>query len=255
MADIHNKRPPIGYANQIYHQRLKLTKSSNKQSPIGYCCQIDEHLRIMNSTRFLVTIFLLFLFIDFSRAQNLRYSILEEQDPDLDGFVGNVKENADLDPAHMDEYVFSFRYDDDNYRLFTINPRTGIIRTKSKLDRESICLQNQGISDCEVALDVTVRPVDYFKIVKIVVVILDVNDHVPEFGTDKVVRSVSEDILTGITLSLPQAVDADSGVNAIQNYKIQPLQDGGMNADKKFGLQVGSFFLYQIVGRKLLLFI
>ena len=48
----------------------------------------------------------------------------------------------------------------------TLGPRDGVIRTSGPLDRDALPACRKRDS-CEVTLDVTVQPVDYFRIIKV----------------------------------------------------------------------------------------
>lgn len=160
-------------------------------------------------------------------SEVLHYTIYEEEP--AKHFVANVKVDAKLNSLeHSDKFVYSLRYQTGNYLLFTIDASDGVIRTKQTIDRESVCLHTHP---CTMELDITISPVEYFQIVKVSVTVKDKNDHPPVFPQSKVLRSISEEIVPGITFPLPHAEDPDSGINTVQGYNMAPTSS-------KFGLRI-----------------
>ena len=170
------------------------------------------------------------MFLGLCQCQTLQYSIFEEGEAIQ--VVANLKNDAQLSPDASSDYVFSLRYFSGNYKLFEIDSATGILQTSQSIDREEICPYT---NPCKIELDITVRPVSDLQIIKVSVEILDVNDHAPTFPQKTVTRSISEDIVEGITFSLPSAEDPDAGQNSIQRYTIESLY-GPTNTH--FGLQM-----------------
>lgn len=61
---------------------------------------------------------------------------------------------------------------------FDIGPTSGVIRCTAELDRDgpAMCRQRET---CEIALSVIVQPVQYLRVIRVVIVIVDVNDNSP----------------------------------------------------------------------------
>lgn len=114
--------------------------------------------------------------------------------------------------------------------LMSIDPRTGIIRTATRLDRDSLCLTtgtgsggNIGVDDtCQIRMDVVVQPMTHFRIVTVAVDVVDINDNSPRFDVDFRSYDLVETSPPFVTaLSIPAATDADSGVNGVQEYRLE----------------------------------
>jgi hypothetical protein len=112
--------------------------------------------------------------------------------------------------------------------LFSVDEMLGTIRTADKLDREALCRRTTEVqhtssvtvTPCIVRFDVAVRPMTHFRIVRVRVEILDVNDNEPTFPVGSISLALPETAAPGTSLHLPVAVDADSGVNGVRNYML-----------------------------------
>ena len=136
--------------------------------------------------------------------------------------IGNIATKARLDEqfdeAILKEFLYGFLTQPDfNKTYLAIEQHTGIIRTVERIDRDLICPQQVH---CTAKFDVAVRPMEYFRIIKVSVEIFDVNDNKPRFPERRVEFDISESTLTGTSFSLPAARDPDSGANGIQEYKL-----------------------------------
>ncbi|ELU00169.1 hypothetical protein CAPTEDRAFT_100575, partial [Capitella teleta] len=117
---------------------------------------------------------------------------------------------------------------------FVIDRKSGVISTKTALDREALC---PYIETCEIDLDVKILPVDYFQIVKVVVYIVDINDNAPRFPQDRIPLDIPENTPQGTPIyQIPAAEDEDSGINGVQTYRLRSINSDS-NIDK-FGLRV-----------------
>jgi len=103
--------------------------------------------------------------------------------------------------------------------LFTIDERRGVIRTAQRLDRDTLCRRTVDES-CYIRFDVAVRPMTHFRIVRVRVEIVDVNDNAPVFPRPAISLALPESAAAGTSLHLPAAFDADSGVNGLVHYVI-----------------------------------
>jgi len=115
--------------------------------------------------------------------------------------------------------------------LFTIDERGGMIRTAQRLDRDTLCRRSLDES-CYIRFDVAVRPMTHFRIVRVRVKIVDVNDNAPVFPRPAVSLNLPESAAIGTSLHIPAAFDADSGVNGLVRYVIMTSSD----ADNPFQL-------------------
>ncbi len=167
-----------------------------------------------------------------TEGEHLEYFILEE----LPGgtLMGNVAIDAGLTDKYDAPTLDSFRYSflnqpDPRQKLFAIEETTGIVKTSQVIDRDIICAQKPT---CQIWLHVAIQPPQYFQVIKILVDILDVNDHEPEFNDPEISLVISESSYAGKTFSLPTATDADSASYGILYYELRP------NSNKKFDLSV-----------------
>lgn len=146
--------------------------------------------------------------------------------------VGNVIIDFGLDLKYNQTVLSGLRFSfltqtNPNVRFFTIDNQTGVIRTRSRIDREAIC---PGADQCTLKLDVAVQPLKFFQILQVKVEILDKNDNHPVFREKRVMQQISESAEIGSGFVLPPAVDADSARNGIRRYELVP-------AGSKFELQ------------------
>jgi len=72
---------------------------------------------------------------------------------------------------------------------FTVGDRDGRLMTSSPVDREGACPQ-RDVTDCVIRLDVAVRPLAVFRLIRVAVTILDINDHAPVFSTTRYIPVV-----------------------------------------------------------------
>lgn len=109
-------------------------------------------------------------------------------------------------------------------QLFSVSKGTGKIYTTQKLDAETLCRHN---TECFQTMKVAVRRGESFiKILKIKIIIQDVNDHQPEFPEQRVEIEFSERDGKGTKISIPNAIDKDVGaLNSQIKYQIQNIDE------------------------------
>jgi len=103
--------------------------------------------------------------------------------------------------------------------LFTIDEHRGQIRTAQRLDRDVLCRRILDES-CYIRFDVAVRPMTHFRIVRVRVEVVDVNDNAPVFPVSSIRLALPESAAPGTSLHIPAATDADSGLNGVVTYVI-----------------------------------
>ena len=84
------------------------------------------------------------------------------------------------------------------------------------LDRERLCSSSAEV--CRAQLDVTVTPLRLLRLIRVSVVIDDVNDHAPAFPVSYATMSMYELAPPGSRFPLPVATDADSGRYRVRDY-------------------------------------
>ena len=161
----------------------------------------------------------------------LEYFLLEELSANL--LIGNAAVDARLsdifNASIMSQLTYSFVPDvDERQYLFDIDSNNAIIKTTQQIDRDTLCPGSQA---CYVLLHVQVHPVSLNKVIRILVEILDINDHKPEFPESRMDLTILESAPRGSDFILPPATDSDSGKNAIQGYEL-------VGTTEKFELQV-----------------
>lgn len=115
--------------------------------------------------------------------------------------VGNVKNDSAALQRHSPEVLaqleFSLQHSSGVYALFRLDRRTGVLTTVRPLDREAL------YPDTTIELSIRVMPARYFAIVKVAIVIIDVNDNPPHFPEPQVALVVPETTRPGAIFALP----------------------------------------------------
>lgn len=170
----------------------------------------------------------------------LEYTVAEELP--VETFVGNVATDAGFDRKYSSAVFDRLRYgfltlpSSGDVVYFSIDERTGVIRTATVIDRETACTDNRypantantdrGDSNadrCSIKFDVAVRPIEYFRIVRVHVEIEDINDHSPTFVPDFLALEISESVQPGTEFVLPQAEDADGSNFRVVHYDLRQV--------------------------------
>lgn len=147
----------------------------------------------------------------------LEYDFNEEQP--AGAIVGNVRTDARLGldalPSDMLATVrFTQRHRNE---FFVVDETSGDITSTQLIDRELLC---PYVNVCEQTLEVTVTPLTLFQLVRVIINVVDVNDHDPVFPTDWLTLDVVETTKIGSTFSLPEAEDADSQPLSVSGYRL-----------------------------------
>ncbi len=150
----------------------------------------------------------------------LEYFLLEELQENL--MIGSAAIDARLRDIYNESLLSTLRYSfvpgiDERQHLFEIDEQTSIIKTAQVIDRDGLC---PGSNACYVLLHVRVYPEYLNKTIRILVEILDINDHAPTFPEKYINLNIPESAPIGTQFILPPATDIDSGVNAIQRYEL-----------------------------------
>ena len=147
--------------------------------------------------------------------------------------VGNVLEDSGLASRYPPDVVnnLKFSFLSEPRVSFTIGASDGIIRTSDRIDRDVIC-PNKDI--CRVDLDIAVRPVQYFQIIKATVDIVDLNDNWPKFPDPQITHPILESATVGSSFVIPSAIDEDSPKYSIQRYELAP------SSSAKFELKIAT---------------
>jgi len=167
------------------------------------------------------------------------YELLEEQPSGT--YVGNVIRDANLTAIYGSDVIdlgrLRFRFMRPPSPVeFIVDPTSGDVRTgRGRVDRESICAPRS--ITCTVRADVAVHPVEYFRIIRLTVVIVDINDGTPKFPENSLITlDVLESVAVGSVISLPTAVDPDSPPNSVTAYRIMTSSDDAFGTRRRFRL-------------------
>ncbi|XP_026640636.1 protocadherin-19 isoform X6 [Microtus ochrogaster] len=173
---------------------------------------------------------------------NLKYSVEEEQRAGT--VIANVAKDAREAGFAMDpRQASTFRVVSNSApHLVDINPSSGLLVTKQKIDRDLLCRQNPK---CIISLEVMSSSME---ICVIKVEIKDLNDNAPSFPTAQIELEISEAASPGTRIPLDSAYDPDSGSFGVQTYELTP--------NELFGLEIktrgdGSRFAELVVEKNL----
>ncbi|EZA48524.1 Cadherin-related tumor suppressor [Ooceraea biroi] len=143
------------------------------------------------------------------------------------GFVVQVKAYDADTPPYNDQVRYFLKEGDTD--LFRINASTGDISLLRPLDRELVPEYTLTL----VAMDTGSPPLTGSGIVKIVV--LDVNDHSPEFARQDYKATVVENMPAGTWVTRLHATDKDEGLNAKISYNLLGDKAERFSADPNTG--------------------
>ncbi|XP_075544524.1 cadherin-related tumor suppressor fat [Dermacentor variabilis] len=143
-----------------------------------------------------------------SPAEGYSFSIDEDgAQPSLGRELGRLSlERSD----QVDRARFSI-VDGDPQGWFRLDPLTGVLSTAAPLDRE----RSQRLT-----LGVVANTLSFFARTSVAVTLRDVNDNAPRFAQALVRLGVPESWPPGLELYVPDASDADDGVNAELEYAL-----------------------------------
>ncbi|XP_049727916.1 protocadherin-19 isoform X1 [Elephas maximus indicus] len=173
---------------------------------------------------------------------NLKYSVEEEQRAGT--VIANVAKDAREAGFALDSRQASaFRVVSNSApHLVDINPSSGLLVTKQKIDRDLLCRQSPK---CIISLEVMSSSME---ICVIKVEIKDLNDNAPSFPAAQIELEISEAASPGTRIPLDSAYDPDSGSFGVQTYELTP--------NELFGLEIktrgdGSRFAELVVEKSL----
>ena len=143
-----------------------------------------------------------------------RYQLTEEEP--VGTFVADVKTDFQLFGDEL-RFVVLTPEGELGQRLFGVDASSGVVRTVTVVDRDVIC---PGQAECDVELDVGVRPRQNFLVLKLSINIRDLNDHTPRFPHSRVELQVSETTQPGILFHIDSADDLDGPEYGITGYRL-----------------------------------
>ena len=163
------------------------------------------------------------------------YVVNEEEGKD--SYIGNVPQDFNLSPLSSEDVPRHYIIIEGS-ELVRVDNVTGNLYTVIQLDRETLCPDNPA--QCNVNVEVFVMPDIYFQSLKVQLRIQDLNDNVPSFPLNPILRDISESAAVGTEIRLDSAIDPDLGKNTIQQYR---LTSSPASADDQNGSEVPFFRL------------
>ena len=152
----------------------------------------------------------------------IKYSLLEEQPSNT--VVGNIVEDGKLSTKFSSSILstlqFSFLTSQSSavgQNLFSVGSSDGILKTKSRIDRDGFCPHK---AKCTINLDIAVKPVQYFMVIRVIIDIIDLNDNWPIFPEKQVSFDILESALVQTGYALPTAEDLDSERYGVRRYEL-----------------------------------
>ncbi|XP_046901950.1 protocadherin gamma-A11-like isoform X19 [Hypomesus transpacificus] len=145
---------------------------------------------------------------------DVTYSVPEEMK--RGSVIGNIAKDLGLDTKGLLSRKARVDMDSGSKRYCDINLNTGELIVAEMIDREQLCGKRLSCSlKYEIILE---NPLESQNII---LQIQDVNDNAPRFEEDTVEFQISESAVKGARFSVNEALDADSGLNSVQDYKLQ----------------------------------
>ena len=173
-------------------------------------------------------IYLLFYVLHECLCVDLTYKIEEGKSPGT--YVGNIAVDSNIIDTVPTQDRSLVRFSQlqkglsSSSQLFQISKKTGKLYTAETLDAEELCKYNK---ECFQIVDVVVqKAASTIKILEIKIIIIDVNDHQPEFPHKQINIEFDEGDGTGMKKSIPSAIDKDVGVvNSKISYELKKYKD------------------------------
>jgi len=113
-----------------------------------------------------------------------------DEETSVGTFVGNIVTDARLVDVYPSLVVsqLTFRFLRRRVAEFGLDPVTGILTTSGRLDRERLCgpeaassSSSGGDGSCLLRQDVAVQPMQFFRIIRVLVYVQDINDNAPRY--------------------------------------------------------------------------
>ncbi|XP_043925883.1 protocadherin gamma-C3-like [Protopterus annectens] len=144
----------------------------------------------------------------------IRYTVPEEKDPGT--YIGNVANDLSLDIKTLSLRQMQVVSSTEGH-YFDVNPLTGRLLIKNRIDREQLCRANPV---CLIHFEVMLENPTELRHVE--VNILDINDNSPEFGEKEMTLNISETVALGSRFRVERAFDPDVGTNSVSVYHLSP---------------------------------
>ncbi|XP_042581322.1 protocadherin-9 isoform X2 [Cyprinus carpio] len=185
---------------------------------------------------FLLATLVACFWLDPTIAQELIYPIREELQENV--LIGNIPK--DLNISHMNSatgatsnLVYRLVSKAGDTPLLRVMSNTGeIFTTSNRIDREKLCPgPSFEDSECSFEIEVVILPNDFFRLIKIKIIVKDTNDNAPMFPSPVINISIPENTLINSRFAIPSATDPDTGPNSVHKYEL-------LNGQSAFGLDI-----------------
>ncbi|GAB1604137.1 protocadherin beta-15-like [Argonauta hians] len=186
---------------------------------------------------------------------DITYHVKEEGSPHT--YIGDIAVDSNLSHSltHQQHTLITFtqlqRTVSSGSHLFNVT-NTGKLYTTDTLDAESLCTYNK---ECSRTVKVAVRREETFmKILRIKILIEDINDHSPEFPQNEINIKFSEKDRDGDKNLLPNAIDKDISLQYSQilyEIKKSRRQIFSLSVSKHEGIIIPELTLENILDREL----
>ncbi|XP_051019946.1 protocadherin beta-4-like [Acomys russatus] len=177
-------------------------------------CPIMENPERIHPNRQVMAFVLILVLVQVCSESTTRYFVLEETE--RGSFVAHLAKDLGLDSGELAARSARVVSDDFKQRLL-LDPETGDLLLREKLDREELC---GSVDPCVLHFQVSLeKPVQYFQGE---LLIQDINDHSPEFPDREILLKILENSQPGTRFSLKLAQDLDVGSNGLKLYTVSP---------------------------------
>ncbi|XP_051056778.1 protocadherin beta-4 isoform X1 [Phodopus roborovskii] len=171
-----------------------------------------ERLERIHPNRQVMAFTFMLVLVQVCSEKTTQYSILEETESG--SFVAHLAKDLDLRPGDLTARSARVVCDDYKQRL-VLDPETGDLLLREKLDREELCV---SLEPCVLHFQVSLeKPVQFLQGE---LLIQDINDHSPEFPDMEMLLKIPENSQPGTLLPLNLAQDLDVGSNGLQHYTV-----------------------------------
>lgn len=159
-------------------------------------------------------------------ATMLSYTI-EEESPRGTIVIDSLRKDSGLSSKYRPDVAASLRFvfldkHQPYLALFTLVDHSGVLSTAGLIDREIVCRDlRPRTADCVLRFDIAVQPPLYFEVIKVKVVVKDINDNHPVFPMTRVEKELPESTPFPMELfPVTAATDADSPSNGVTEYRL-----------------------------------
>uniref|UniRef100_A0AAY4DQM4 Cadherin domain-containing protein n=1 Tax=Denticeps clupeoides TaxID=299321 RepID=A0AAY4DQM4_9TELE len=170
------------------------------------------------------------LWLDPAIAQELIYPIREELQENV--LIGNIPKDLNISHTSANLVYRLVSKAGDNPLLRVLSSTGEIFTTSNRIDREKLCPgSSYEESECSFEIEVVILPNDYFRLIKIKIIVKDTNDNAPMFPSPVINISIPENTLINSRFAIPSATDPDTGSNSVYKYEL-------VNGQKAFDLDI-----------------